>query len=126
MTLNPKGNPMYSFVVLDKILHLTFVKIEATDEKITFFTEDGKKFIMCHHQDCCEGVWIEDIVGDLDDLIGAPLRCAEERINREEPYGCDGDTWTYYEFATIKGSVTIRWCGLSNGYYSEEVSLYEA
>jgi hypothetical protein len=32
-------------------------------------------------------------------------------------------TWTFYRFGTRRGSVTVRWLGHSNGYYSEGVSV---
>lgn len=77
---------------------------------------------MWHEQDCCEDVRIEDICGDLDDLTGAPILRADERTSSGETDG-GSHTWTFYEFATVKGSVTIRWLGESNGYYSERLSI---
>jgi len=50
---------------------------------------------------------------------------AREDSNRDdEPRDDDAEsyTWTFYNFATYKGYVTIRFYGTSNGYYSEEVS----
>jgi hypothetical protein len=111
-------------VVLNEILGLTLEKIDASEDEIIFHVRDKRKFVMNHEQDCCEAVWVEDITGDLDDLIGAPLVRAEERTEYDED--CDANCkWTFYEFATIKGSVTIRWCGSSEGPYSVSVTFGE-
>ena len=102
--------------------------------EMRFITVDGEEYLLYHDQDCCETVEILDICGDLDDLIGSPLLRAEvvSEENSENPEDVDMEeldeyqesyTWTFYKLATIKGSVTIRWYGQSNGYYSEEVSF---
>lgn len=98
-------------------------------DQITFAFTDGSSFGLLHHQDCCESVSIEEIVGDLGDLIGVPLTMAEEVSSPEEEAALDAahtyaesHTWTFYKFATNKGYVTLRWLGTSNGYYSEGVS----
>ena len=41
---------------------------EGSDE-IIFITSEGKKYKMHHNQNCCENVSIEDINGDLRDLL---------------------------------------------------------
>lgn len=110
----------------------TFVSVEGEKDgkKLIFRRDDGKVFTFWHRQDCCESVLIEDICGDIKDLIGSPILVAEEVSNlddfkepeRDYDYG-GSRTWTFYKFATAKGYVDVRWLGESNGYYSESVSF---
>lgn len=105
---------------------LSAVEVDPTLHQIRFTLTDGTKYLMYHEQDCCESVEIEDICGDVQDLVGEPLLQAEEYSRS----GGDADleeteTYTFYRFATLKGVVTIRWYGTSNGYYSEAVDLIE-
>jgi hypothetical protein len=125
MKLEPKG--------VSVLLGQTITKIEKVgSEAVRFYTESGLGLEMNHEQDCCEKVYLEDICGDLEDLIGSPILQAEESTSADTPgdvqvpkYGWDEATlWTFYRFATIKGSVVLRWFGESNGYYSVDVDIY--
>lgn len=115
---------------LESMLGRMFVSVEATvgGDEMVFVSDDGDRFIFAHDQDCCERVDINDIVGDVRDLVGEPLLVAEE-VSVSNPGGPDLEdaesyTWTFYKFATRRGYVDVRWLGHSNGYYSEAVDLF--
>lgn len=128
---------------------MTFTKVKGCvgGDTIYFTADNGDTFVMYHDQDCCECVIIDDIIGDLSDLVDTPILVAREDasddraeselaiLDSEEavlakikgiapnPPCSESETWTFYNLRTIKGSVTIRWHGTSNGYYSESVYL---
>ena len=104
---------------------LTNIEINEEEDEITFTDSEGVKYLMYHEQDCCEEVNIEDICGDINNLLNTPIVLAEEvtdtgKLEDSSDYSC---TWTFYKLATINGYVTIRWYGVSNGYYSETVDM---
>lgn len=114
-------------------LTLKEVTVNKQDDVITYTSECGQQFRMLHHHDCCETVYIEDIEGDINDLIGSPILVAEtvqdamqQAMNLIIPLpekNGECEQWTFYRLATAKGWVVIRWYGDSNGYYSTDVSF---
>lgn len=92
-------------------------------EELVFVADDGSEYKLWHCQDCCEYVRIEDICGDLKDLVGSKILHASEDSSSHERDSCDCLTWTFYNIGTFKGHVTVRWIGESNGYYSESVDF---
>lgn len=99
--------------------------VNEDKDEMRFDMEDGRSYLLYHNQDCCEGVYIEDICGDLKHLIGYRVEMAEETSNGETETASGCERWTFYKLATINGYVTIRWYGESNGYYGVEVSFAE-
>lgn len=103
---------------------------ERQDESFEVETACGFVFVFFHDQDCCENVYLEEVIGDVDDLIGEEVILAEEVSNANDPSDTEIDvdcldswTWTFYRLATKKGLVVLRFLGSSNGYYSEGITV---
>ena len=57
----------------------TIKKLEQRDSShIYIITEQGNEYLMHHERECCESVVIDDIEGNLEDLVGSPILQAEE------------------------------------------------
>ena len=130
---------------VNELVGKTLTEVKQNGDELLFVTSEGQTYKLYHSQDCCESVSIDDINGDLNDLVGTPILKAEEVSNEyfekefdekfkqvegsyskqdsEGNYKPESCTWTFYKFATIKGYVDVRWYGESNGYYSESVDF---
>ena len=115
---------------LNRMVGETIVSVSGNrhDEEFVVRTTSGLVFTFYHSQDCCEDVYLEEIIGDIDDLIGHTVVMAEETCSNDEVVGSscyqgESFTWTYYRMATERGLVVLRFFGSSNGYYSESVSV---
>lgn len=100
----------------EDLIGKTITKIEGglKDEKMIFTLNNGDKYQMIYYNDCCASCTVEDIAGDINDLIGSPILQAEEATSKENPEGVKPEyqdlfTWTFYKLATIRGYLTIRW-----------------
>ena len=113
---------------MEDFVGLYVTKIEGglkDDNELTLHCDPYSSIRFFHSQDCCESVAIEDVCGDWNDILGEQLTECREATNVEAPDrkvdSYESITWTFYIFSSVKGSVTVRWLGESNGYYSESV-----
>lgn len=114
------------FVGIEDLLGqtITSIKMHKGDYIAKITTTNYVYDMFCERS--VEDYWVEDIVGDLDDLFGSPITMAEEVIgdysnNIEE--GIFEGTFAFYKLATNNGYVTIRWCGIYDENYSEKVFI---
>lgn len=126
-------------------------------DTVVFECTDGTRYQMHYYPDCCAHASVEEVVGDVSDLIDSEILMAEvvsstlpdetkiaerkaEYEKKQEAHKArygnlddfytwgpspsndwsdESETWVFYKLATLRGHVTIRWYGSSNGYYSE-------
>jgi hypothetical protein len=95
-------------------------------------------YLFLHKQDCCESVTIHSIEGDLISLLNEKIKDFRfeshkdespddftKKVVKEEEYSSDSFTWTILTFKTETKEVKVRWLGVSNGYYSEDVDFQQ-
>jgi hypothetical protein len=117
------------------VIGITFSKVENLGDSLRLTThivdEHGKlvegSLRIEHHQDCCEEVTLDEVSGELEWLVDAPITHASlEKSNEGEAKSKydESFTWSFVKLTTIKGSVDLKFYGTSNGYYSESVDFY--
>jgi len=120
-TFNSLQGPVLEF---QDLVGRILCRVKQSDDELRLHLTDEHYVRFYHAQSCCESVYIEDVCGDINDLVGEPLTEAEQVSGYTGPdTGEESYTWTFYRFATRRGAVTVRWYGSSNGYYSESVSV---
>ena len=91
------------------------------EENFQILTDDGV-YAFYHEQSCCESVWLTQVDGISDKIIGSRIVMAEEVVDEKDTeYG--HVTYTFYKIGTTKGIIDFRFQGESNGYYSESVDF---
>ena len=122
---------MEETTILKELIGKTFDKVYIEDDSL-FLENKKEKYVLFQDTSCCDEGYLEDVCGDLENLIGNQLTIAEEFVGdsggKEDPDYIDEDHYvlyyTFYKFATIKGYVTIRWMYTAiNSSYSEQVTF---
>ncbi len=101
---------------------ITNVYEGSDNAEIIFECTDGTSYKTYHMQDCCESVWFEDSDNALSCLVGETVTSAYS-TSQDMPEESESGTWTFYTVASRNVSVTMRFCGESNDYYSESVDF---
>ena len=91
------------------------------EENFQIITDDGV-YAFYHEQSCCEYVWLTQVDGISDKIIGSRIVIAEV-VTDEKSVAGGSITWSFYKIGTNKGMIDFRFQGESNGHYSESVDL---
>ena len=92
------------------------------DEEYFQIRTDDCVYAFYHEQDCCESVYLTQVDGISDKIIGSRIVIAEV-VTDEKDTEHSHITWSFYKIGTNKGMIDFRFQGESDGGYSEIVNL---
>lgn len=106
---------------------ITRVVASVTDDEVTVYTTTIN-LRAYHESECRESMRLIRTEGNLDDLVGATIRNAEDDSGAQDPEWYketydDSHTWTKLTLNTTKGDVHFWFLGESNGYYGETLDF---
>ena len=112
---------------IDELVGKAVRGLAYSDEYFQILTDDCI-YIFYHEYNCCESVWLTQVDGISDKIIGSRIVIAEVVTKTGEDVAIDTDnydsvTYSFYKIGTSKGMIDFRFQGVSNGYYSETVDL---
>lgn len=99
------------------------VGLKKQEESVVLKLNDKSEIEFYHEYSCCENVWLEDFEFSGKGIVGAKILDVLLVSEKQEDTADGSMTWTFYKIQTDKGELFMRWCGESNGCYSEEVDI---
>ena len=99
------------------------VGLKKQEESVVLKLGDKSELKFHHEQSCCESVWLEDFEFSGKSITGAKILDVILVSEKQDDTEWGTMTWTFYKVQTDKGELFMRWCGESNGYYSEDVDI---
>jgi hypothetical protein len=113
--------------VFDNLIGETIIDlvVDTANKEVQLHLLCGRSFKLYHNQDCCEEFSVEGIDGGIEGILNSPLLLAEHVSIHKEVDGYGSETSHWYKLGMIKDTITLRFIGSSNGYYSEAVDFIE-
>jgi hypothetical protein len=96
-------------------------KHEGADTMLVLRFDNGEA-VFSHFSECCEEVALIDGYEDVASCLEQVLRSAEEST-KDDPDTYGEKLWTFYNLRFDDASVSLRFMGESNGYYSVDVDV---
>lgn len=95
---------------------------QLDEDRVKLCCSDGSKYIMGHTQQHSESVYLEEVEGNIFDILNSPVIDAREDVSNDW-VGHSGHIYTTYIIATNNGAVVFKWAGTEDEDCSGDVRI---